>query len=318
VTETSTRRVSLAIWVVDELSSVGVTDAHVYLRGIHQAPVRKREGFYVFSDLSAGGCEIGIRSVLFRPFIHVFQLPLPTEDHLVLRVPGENEVILVVREVIDADAQIIRFVAQDFRDALPAGSRVVCSKGETLLAGRGIPAGEGVDTATLQDIAWGTEPLGSGDLIRVLREPAVPLRPGPLYPFQSALRRVTGTVRDALTGGSIGAATIRLTGIGEGIGEERLANNLAYEDVGTTPDNRARVYTVGDDEAKRVIGTEHSVSCTATTRGRYAFYFPERPDLSVDEVTLVAEAPGYVIGSAVQIDLSAHPRAEQALELMPL
>ncbi len=294
----------MAVQLLDDLSATTVRDADVWIRGSRRRAVGKEDGFYVFTDLEPGPYELTIDSARYQPFEHSFELPLPTAHRLILDVPGENERMLVVQGV-DAAASTISFAARNFLHPLPAGTPVISSRLVTTLTAE--LEGEAVDTATLTSVGAGVTALRSEDVVRLVKQRVVRMRPGPYYPFSSTLTRLTGTVRDAATGQSIRGATLELTRIN--------AEDVLSAEVGTSPGNSVRVYTVGSGAAMRALGPRRTVRSTTDQRGRYSFYFPARRDLTVDNVTVGVTATGYVAAAPVDVSLADRPDHRRSFDL---
>ncbi len=300
--EKSLRHVSMAVQLLDDLYSTVIRDAAVRIEGQRQSPVIKEDGFYVFTDLGGGSFRMLVRRPMYQDFERVFTLPLPTNDRLILDVPGENELVLAVQSV-DSETSTIRFQARDVFDPLPAGTPVVSSDLVTALAQP--IEGEAVDTATLQSV--GT--LQQDDIVRLVK-PArvVRLRPGPGYPFMGDLRHLTGTVRDAADGQPITGATVELVQVND------LSINA--EVVGTTSTNLVTICSMSTGSEKRVIGTERDRHCITTTRGSYAFYFPARADLNVQSVMVRVTANGYQAAESASINLGLHSANHYSFNLL--
>lgn len=290
----------MAVRLLDDLHSTIVRDAVVRIEGQRQHPVVKDDGFYVFTDLGAGTFRLTVRDPRYQEFEQMFALPLLTNDRLILDVPGENELVLVVRSA-DPATGAIRFQARDVFDRLPAGAPVVSSRLVTALAQP--LEGEGVDAATLVDVGN----LQEDDIVRLLKPRVVRLRPGPGYPFAADLRRLTGTVRDADDGRPVERATAELIQVN--------GHTVNAEIVGTTSANSATIHSIGAGPEKRVIGVARDTHCITTTRGGYAFYFPVRADLNVQSVVVRVTANGYQTAASANIDLGLRNANHHSFDL---
>ena len=293
--ERTTRVTSLAVRVVDDVTSKYVPSATLRLSNsrLKKVALPKRDGFHVFADVPAGNYELSIEADDFESFSHGIDLPIA--GSVVLDVPGENEVLLSVT-ASDTSTEVVEFAARHFYTPAEAGTSVVTNRRISSLADT--LEGEGVSEATLDEVGSGPTRIRRRDVVRLIGERMVRLRPAPHYRFDGQMRRMSGTLRDSATNTVIDGAVVTLSRIG--------AETIVPEDVGTTPENTVRVHTVGGSAAtKRVVGVTRDVEKTTNARGQYVFYFPRRPDLTIDQVTVSATAPNYTASVPVDVDLTA-------------
>ena len=295
----TTRVVSLAIRVVDDITSDYVTRAKVELSNAQytRVAIAKPDGFYVFTDVPPGTYQLSIDANDFEYFSQSINLPL--SGSVVLDIPGENEVLLSVANS-DTTTETVEFAAKHFYTPVNPGTLVISSRRissltETL-------EGEGVTMATLEEVGSGANRIQQQDVVRLVGERLLRLRPAHHYRFREHLRRLSGTIRDAATDRPIDGATVTLSRIG--------TETINFEDVGTTAENSVRVYTVGNSAAtKRVLGVTRDVRKSTNSRGHYVFYFPRRPDLTIDRVTVNATATDYAGSPPVDVDLTIRTKS---------
>ncbi len=298
--------VAIAARLVDRLTARPIAGAQVRITGRHQQPIAKEDGFYVFTDLPAEDVTLQASAPGYQLFDHTFALPLPTGDRRVLDVPGENELFLsVITAQSSPEEKIITFAARDFFKPIPSGTRIISDKIETRLAAT--LEGEEVSQAVLEDIGSGPDQLGQNDVVRLIGERVVQMRPGPSYWFAKRARRLVGVVADGADGSPIPDATVTLTEVNDQI--------VDSEELGTAL-NRVRVYTIGNDDSKRVIGTRRDIESRSGTRGGYCFYLPERRDLIFNKVMISAAATGYS-GAGSVIELAGRSQVFTRLMLDP-
>ena len=298
---TTKRVVSLALRVVDDITSDYVSRANVKLSNVRYSrlAIAKADGFYVFTDIVPGSYQLSIDASNFEHFSQSIDLPLTAS--VVLDIPGENELMLSVTNS-NTTTEIVNFAARHFYQPINEGTLVISSRRisslvETL-------EGEGVTEATLDEVGSGASRIRRRDVLRLVGERLIRLRPEPHYRFPAPhyllgdqLRRLSGTIRDAATERPIDDATVELSRIGSA--------TINFEDVGTTAENTVRVYTVGNNATtKRVFGVTRDVRKSTNARGQYIFYFPLRPDLTIDQVTVNATATGYAAAPPADVDLT--------------
>jgi len=292
--ETTTRVVSLAVRIVDDMTSSLVSGAEVILSNdrYSKKAVGKTDGFYVFADIEPGTYSLSIAATDYEFFDQGIDVPLP--GSVVLDIPGENEVMLSVVSS-DTATETIEFAAKQFFTPVNVGTTAISSKRISSLAAT--LEGEAVTTATLDEVGSGANRIEPEDVLRLVGERLIRLRPAPHYRFENHIRRLSGSVRDASTGHPIDGAIIELSRIG--------TDSINSEDVGTTPENTVRVHTVGSGAiAKRVLGLNRDIQKRANFRGQFVFYFPQRPDLDFDQVTVIARATDYAVVPPVDVDLT--------------
>lgn len=301
-----TRRVaSLALRVVDDITSNYVRggDARLSNARYYRKAITKSDGFYVFADIVPGSYDLSIEADGYENYEQNVDLPL--SGSVVLEVPGENEVMLSVSDSNTA-TEVVEFAAKHFFPAAPTGTMVISSRRISSLAEN--LEGEGISMATLDEVGSGASRIRRRDVLRLVGEPLIRLRPAPHYRFDRQLRRLSGTVRDVASSEPIVDASVTLTRIG--------SETVNFEDVGTMPDNTVRVYTLGNTAAtKRVIGVTRDVQKLTNGRGQYVFYFPWRPDLIIDQVTLTATATGYVSAPPTDVNLTLRANSTENFDL---
>ncbi len=303
--ETTRRIVSLALRVIDDVTAKQVTSAKVKLRNARYSrkAFAKNDGFYVFTDMVPGTYELLIEADGYDAFTQSVDLPLPGTP--VLNVPGENEVLLSATNS-NTSAETVEFAPRNFFTAAPDGTSVITSRRISVLADP--LEGESVSMATLDEVGSGVSRIRRRDVLRLVGERVVRLRPAPHYRFDDRLLRLSGAVRDGANGSPIAGATVTLSRIG--------TRSIDSEDVGTTPGNTVRVYTIGTTTAtKRVVGVGRDVIKSTNSRGQYVFHFPERIDLTVDQVTVDATAPGYTPATPVDVNLTANVHTVRNFDL---
>ena len=232
--EQITRQVSIAMMMIDDLTSLIVRQADVNLMGSTQNAIVKPDGFCVISDVEDGTYSLTIKTPIHQHYLYSLSLPLPADDRFFLRVPGENEEYIVI-ESVDAASLTIHFAARSFRPGLDAGTSVITSRLETALVTE--LEGEGIDSAELTDVGSGGNRLRTGDVVRFVRDGMIRLKAGPYYPFTGPLLRVVGAVRES-------GSNLPLKGVEVTV---RRVNRLpvSTQQIGTTPENRIRLCTAG-------------------------------------------------------------------------
>lgn len=307
--ETKTRGVSLAVKLVDDLSSKIITDGNVLLSKIggndrvHSA-IKKQDGFYVFTDVPDEAYKLTIEAQYFQSFEHNLTMPLPVIDNFVLNIPGQNELILSVQNS-NTSTETVTFADRHFYRVIDAGTSMISSRRLGALAVS--LEGESVGEAILDEVGSGTSRIHTNDIIRFIGERVIRMKPAPHYVFGKKLRRLIGTVRDNATDQAITNAQVEIARVN--------SHNLNAEDVGTTASNTVRVYSIQNGTNKRVIGTNNDIQKRVNDRGRFVLYFPERLDLDIDNITLSVTAANYAAISPLDIDLTTQMETVQTIHL---
>ena len=301
----TTRVVSLAIRAVDDISSTYITSAKIELSNgrYTRMAIAKPDGFYLFTDIPPGTYQLSIDANDFEHFSQSINLPL--SGSVVLDIPGENEVLLSVANS-NTITETVEFAAKNFYTPVNPGTLVISSRRISSLAE--ILEGEAVTAATLDEVGSGANRIRRRDVLRLVGERLIRLRPAPHYRFENRLRRLSGTVRDGASGKPIEGAAVAMSRIGSA--------TINFEDVGTTAENTVRIYSIGNNIAtKRVIGLGRDVRKLTNARGQYAFYFLPRPDLTIDQVTVDATATGYTPAAPVDVDLTTRNHMTENINL---
>lgn len=276
------RRVSVAMMMVDDITSNILRSVEVTLADSLSKPVFNDDGFCVFTDVPEGTYALSIQTLQHRPFSNNITIPLSTTDNFVWNVPGENESFVVVQSV-DVSTCTITFATRDFRPRLAVGTAVISNRFLTTLAQP--LEGAGITSAVLAAVVSGAEALQAGDLVRFVDHRIIRMLAGPYYPYLFDIQRVHGTVTDSVTGLPLSSAVVEL----------RRVNNqvVQSQNVGTSAGNRVRLYTVGTGPASRVIGRQADVRCETDARGRYLLYFRRREDLIITDIRVRVSLAGY-------------------------
>lgn len=302
--ERSVRSVSMAFRVVDDLTGDPIPRAEVISGVLANRIVSKPDGYHVFTDVEDGTYGIGIRSRGFRDYSLTATLPLDPAIYPLVEVPGENELILAVRQV--HAGTIVRFAARDIYPGFPAGSAVIGDGFTATLAAD--LAGEDVEEAELSGVPGGVS-ISANDFLRVRGERLIRLRPGPYYPFEPLQRRLAGTILHATSGEPIAGAEVRI--------ERVNSKTVTARTLGSTAADVARFHTISSGSNLRVVGTDPDILGVSDSRGRFQFYFTEKNALTIDEVRLHVEAAGYDPLSTGDIDLTTEVETTGQISLIP-
>jgi len=307
--ETKIRVVSLAVKLVDDLSSNIITNGNVLLSSIGgndrvHAAIKKQDGFYVLTDVPDWAYKLSIKAQSYQSFEHNLTMPLPVTDKSVLNIPGQNELLLSVQSS-DTSTETVSFANRHFYHPIVAGTQVISSRRLGALATT--LEGESVGEATLDEVGSGASRIRTNDIIRFIGERVIRLKPAPHYAFGKQLRRLIGSVRDAATDQAIPNAQVEITRVN--------SHNINAEDVGTTANNTVSIYSIQNGVNKRVIGTSNDIQRIVDSRGRFVLYFPERLDLDIDNITLSVTAANYAAISPLDIDLTTQMETVQTIHL---
>lgn len=291
--ETITRRVSFAVRILDDVTGLPLTIAALRIPAAEQDAIAKPGGFYVFTGLQPGTQNVEISSPRHQDFVFSTQTPVVAgTPNRITRVPGENERILPIQAVLTPSTSV-RIAATDFHPGFPVGATVIHPSGQTTLTAP--LTGENVNEVELDSITG----LATNQFIRVLGDPSIRLRPGPYYDLSSenpTSRRLIGTVRNAVTSEPIAGARVEI----------RRANGqlVTPRTLGPTPATLARFSSIRDGSNRRVVGHEADVVSLTDERGRFAFRFPPRRELVVDNVRLRVTATDFNLLDTAVIDLT--------------
>lgn len=232
------------------------------LLGRVATPQYKEEGFFVFSGLRAGNYTLKLTGERFQP--ETIQAAVPEQTHLFLESHGDNELVVIAREVDDdADSpgskritfdpviltREIRRDANVISDGLPAGAGAKLAA--TLVAGN-------VSSARLENAAG----LAVNSIVRIVRDRSIRMNLDPYYAFDSSITRVVGKVASQQNPAlPLAGARVRVTSI---------------NDTAVIPNDVHGVAIFkGVDAAGRaiVLGVEKDISAVTNVRGDYILYF---------------------------------------------
>jgi hypothetical protein len=294
VTERLVQRAALAGRVVEDLSYAAVAPGELTadLAETDRPPSYKDGGLFVFSDVPDGEYLLRLGGRRFQTRTLAVTLPPPA---LLLALPGDDELVVVVRAV-DAGQRRILFNAVTLPRRIAAGAPVLAPGLETALEAELEPGA--VISARLESV----EGLAPGALVRIVRDRSIRLKLDPHAPLPDGATRLVGRVSVAgFPATPVAGAAVRLAAAG---GAEVLLEELAG----------ARIATLGEDEDRRVLGTETDVAVRTDGAGEYHLYFLDADFPS--EVTLEVSRDGFVPGTVTrQVSPGRRNRIDVELDL---
>jgi len=252
------------------------------LVGVRTSPQYKHGGFFVFSNLRAGGYVLRILGEPFQPQEYTVSVPLqslifdspPTfEVYPMVEAPGENELVVVVK-TMDVGGNRIFFDPVILKKAIRAEVPVLAAGFGTRLAAE-LDMGR-VSEARLDDVSG----LTIGAIVRIVRDRSVRLKFNPYVPLPLDLTRIVGkVVVEEAPERALEGAQVRVTQVN---GADVVVHDIAGAQIATM--------SVGGTAV--VLGAEKDLVTSTNRQGDYNCYF--RQGLSVGSVTLEASLVGYL------------------------
>jgi hypothetical protein len=279
------------------------------LVGRADAPVYKREGFFVFSNLARGQYTLKITGQRFQPeSIQVFLSAAPAGPEegdpggevstgpLFLDSRGDNELMVVVRSTEDVGGnnggKRINFDPVILSKEIRAGARVYSSNAP--------PDSSSTLAATLESREISSARIENADgveensVVRIVRDAAVRMKFDSYYLFPSPITRIVGkVVSEESPETSLAGARVRITRINDAV-------------VTRTEVGGVGIFTGLDTSGNAVVlGAEKDISVVTNEKGDYHIYFSNETMASLkitDQTLSDLEAAGVPIDTLTSLE----------------
>lgn len=295
IIEKTIQRASLIGHVIEDVvyENIDPSRFRAELTGRGATPQYKHDGFFVFSDLREGIYTLKITGERLQPA--TLDVAVPAQAHLFLESRGDNELVVIVRQVEDdgedAGSKKITFDPVILAKQIRAGARVVSNDlpadPPARLAAT-LDASE-VSTARVEN----ADGLAADSIVRIIRDSSIRMNLDPYYTFASSMTRVVGrVVSQENPDRPLAGARVRVTSLNGAA--------VTENDVHGVP-----IFTGVDAGGKSVVlGAEKDVSAVTNERGDYHLYFSNE--------TLA----GYLITDATLQELEAAGVPEKVREVL--